>query len=26
SEYALPGGIVITRDIYSKYNVSPAET
>ena len=23
SEYALPGGIVITRDIYSKYNVSP---
>ena len=26
SEYALPGGIVITRDIYSKYNVSPTET
>ena len=26
SEYALPGGIVITRDIYSKYNVLPAET
>ena len=27
SEYALPGGIVITRDIYSKYNVKEqAET